>query len=238
MDAMDPTGSDDLAGYYSARAPEYDEIYRRPERQADLEALRQRLRAAVAGRDVLEVACGTGFWTAVIAPSARSVLAVDISAEVLELAHRRTYPPGRVTFLQADAFGLAGLQGRFDAACAGFWWSHLPRQSLPAFLAGLQTRLDPGARCVFFDNRYVEGSSTPIAGRDDEGNTYQIRKLVDGTSHRIMKNFPARAELERAMPPAARQRDIAEWTYFWWLAYELPSPEGDAVARQQPGSQP
>jgi hypothetical protein len=56
MNAMEPTGAGELAGYYSARAREYDEIYRRPVRQADLEALRQQLGEAVAGRDVLELA--------------------------------------------------------------------------------------------------------------------------------------------------------------------------------------
>ena len=37
---------------------------------------------------------------------------------------------------------------------------------------------------VFIDNRYVEGSSTPISARDDEGDTYQDRTLEDGARFR------------------------------------------------------
>ena len=46
------------------------------------------------------------------------------------------------------------------------------------------------------DNRYVEGSSTPVTERDADGNGYQLRKLADGSTHRVLKNFPTEAELE------------------------------------------
>jgi hypothetical protein len=45
------------------------------------------------------------------------------------------------------------------------------------------------------DNRYVEGSSTPVTERDAEGNGYQSRKLADGSTHLVLKNFPTEAEL-------------------------------------------
>ena len=37
------------------------------------------------------------------------------------------------------------------------------------------------------DNRYVEGSSTPIIRRDRFGNTYQERVLRDGTRHEVLR---------------------------------------------------
>ena len=45
---------------------------------------------------------------------------------------------------------------------AGFWWSHVPRQLLTPWLQSLQERLPSGARIVFIDNRYVQGSNHAI----------------------------------------------------------------------------
>ena len=52
---------------------------------------------------------------------------------------------------------------------------------------------------MLLDNLFVAGSSTPISERDDDGNTYQTRKLRDGTTHRVLKNFPTESEL-RSIP--------------------------------------
>ena len=39
---------------------------------------------------------------------------------------------------EADAYALPESLGRFNAAFAGFWWSHVPRQRLAEFLASLR----------------------------------------------------------------------------------------------------
>ena len=80
-------GTDEnLIRYYSARAPEYEEIYERPERQRDLVRLRRILTDLTSCERVLELACGTGFWTRVMARSASAVHAVDASYESVEIA--------------------------------------------------------------------------------------------------------------------------------------------------------
>src|SRR5947208_17051087 len=177
MNAMKPARN--LPDYYARRAGEYEKIFAKPERQPDLACLRTLLPGVVAGRDVLEVACGTGYWTPLISGSARSVLATDIKEEVLEIARHKSYPKHNVTFQVADAYTLANLTGPFSAGFAGFWWSHIPKQRLSHFLDCFHTKLCPGALVVFLDNNYVEGSSTPIAGRESDGNTFQKRKLKD-----------------------------------------------------------
>lgn len=53
--------STDLKKYYARRAGEYEQIYQKPERQPDIAATMNLLRQLLAERDVLEVACGTGF---------------------------------------------------------------------------------------------------------------------------------------------------------------------------------
>src|ERR1044071_689229 len=88
--------------YYAARAPEYDRIYQKPERQADLGALRRWVPAKFVGARVLEIACGTGYWTQFIAPVARSVTALDAAPETLEIAKGRV-AASSVEFVVGDA---------------------------------------------------------------------------------------------------------------------------------------
>ena len=54
-----------MQNYYNRRAAEYEQIYRRddPARQAELSSLTLAMQQTLAGRRVLELACGTGFWT-------------------------------------------------------------------------------------------------------------------------------------------------------------------------------
>ena len=85
----------------------------------------------------------------------------------------------------------------YDAAFAGFWWSHVLKRDLPRFLEGLHRVLAPGAQVVFLDNRYVEGSSTPVSRVDANGDSWQTRKLADGSTHEVLKNFPSGDELRR-----------------------------------------
>jgi SAM-dependent methyltransferase len=212
---------DSLIDYYSRRAAAYERIYRKPERQTDLVRLRERLRSLLTGRRVLELACGTGYWTAAIADLAVSVLATDASDAVLEIARSRTLDADRVNFARADAWRANEIRGDFDAGFAAFWWSHVPKQQLSSFLSAFHVALRPAARLVFVDNRFVEGSSTAISRSDDANNTYQVRQLEDGTTHEVLKNFPSRAELLALIEPNAREVELHEFDYFWCLSYKL-----------------
>jgi demethylmenaquinone methyltransferase/2-methoxy-6-polyprenyl-1,4-benzoquinol methylase len=77
---------------------------------------------------------------------------------------------------------------------------------------------------VLLDNRFVQGSSTPIAERDAEGNTYQLRRLEDGSTYRVLKNFPAEHELHQAVKGVASEVRYHEWQYFWALEYVVAAP--------------
>jgi demethylmenaquinone methyltransferase/2-methoxy-6-polyprenyl-1,4-benzoquinol methylase len=89
------------------------------------------------------------------------------------------------------------------------------------FLAGLHGALAHWARIVFLDNRYVEGSSTPVSRTDADGNTYQSRTLSDGSQHEVLKNFPTADELRAAVEPHAREVRVNVLDYYWWLDYTL-----------------
>lgn len=210
-----------MLDYYQRRADEYDAIYRKPERQADLRHIEQWLPSEFTGRDVLEIACGTGYWTRFIAATARSVHATDLAAAPLAIARQRV-PGTNVSFALRDAHDPTPVAPPVDAAFAGFWWSHVPRQSLPAFLAALHGALQPGARVVFLDNRFVAGSSTPLSCTDANGDTWQQRRLADGSGHRVMKNFPDEDEVRRCLAGRAGAVTYHRWEHYWAVAYDLP----------------
>src|SRR6185436_2754886 len=83
---------DRMQRYYADRAPEYDSIYAKPERQADLRAIEAWLAATLRGCTVLEIACGTGHWTQFIAPVAAGVVALDAAPETIRIAESRVPP--------------------------------------------------------------------------------------------------------------------------------------------------
>ncbi len=210
-----------MIDYYARRAAEYERVYAKPERRDDLNVLREQCRELFAGRDLLEISCGTGYWTECFATSARSILATDINPETLAIAKAKPWHLGQVEFAVADSFVLPDFSRRFDAGFAGFWWSHVPRERLHDFITGFHSKLIPSATVAFIDNRYVEGSSTPLHRRDGEGNTYQIRELADGSQHEVMKNFPAEAEIRAALGSIATEVQVVEFEYFWMAVYSL-----------------
>ena len=151
-----------IESYYAKRAYEYEAVYAKPERQADLAALRGLVPGYFKGCKVLEVACGTGYWTQVVAAQAASVWAADVNQSMLDIARSKHFARRNVEFVIDDAYTLNACPGGFSAALAAFWWSHLPRQRTAEFLQALHDKLLPGARVMILDNRYVAGSSTPI----------------------------------------------------------------------------
>ena len=222
-----------MAAYYMQRAAYYERVYHKPERQGDLRAMEAWIAEPFAGRRVLEIACGSGWWTPHAALRAKDWLATDLSPETLAVAREKAMPRC-VRYAIADAYSLAGLDeggtfdavGRpraasFDAAFAGCWWSHVPLARLPLWLETLHARLEPGARVVFLDNSFVQTSSTPISRRDADGNTYQQRTLDDGSTHEVLKNFPGFDEARAMLGPRARDAEWIEHTHYWILSYTL-----------------
>lgn len=210
-----------LKDYYARRAHEYERIYAKPERQADLAHLKEMIPSLLDGRRVLEIACGTGYWTQFAAHRAESILATDINEEVLALARGKSYPRGNVRFARLDIYSREPAPGSFDAGLAAFWWSHVPRQQLDRFVEAFHRLLEPHARVVCLDNRYVEGSSSPLTRRDAHGNTYQVRMLDDGSRYEVLKNIPDATELAEALGARAAELEFVELEYFWYASYRL-----------------
>ncbi|MEK7438500.1 MAG: class I SAM-dependent methyltransferase [Pseudomonadota bacterium] len=217
------TPDENLPAYYARRANEYERIYAKPERQADLAQLRFDVPALLKDELVLELACGTGYWTPLIAAQAARVLAIDINEEVLQIARSKAYPRGNVRFERGDAYDPPRHAEPASACFAGFWWSHLPQSRVREFLDGLARALRPGARVVLLDNAYVEGSSTPISRTDAEGNSYQRRSLANGESHEVLKNFPQAGQFHALLPEGVHEWRWQAYPYYWLASWRLPA---------------
>ncbi|HET7623923.1 MAG TPA: class I SAM-dependent methyltransferase [Verrucomicrobiae bacterium] len=208
-----------MAGYYAERAREYERIYHKPERQDDLRRLREFVESTFSGADVFEVACGTGYWTEVLARSAKSVFATDINEEVLSIARSKIIGKPRVIFRKEDAYALPILSQKFTGGFSCFWWSHIPKARIRTFLNNFHRLLSPKGTVVFIDNVFVGGNSTPISRKDEHGDTFQIRRLDNGNTHEVLKNFPTESELISAVDGLASDVKIEFLRYYWILSY-------------------
>jgi demethylmenaquinone methyltransferase/2-methoxy-6-polyprenyl-1,4-benzoquinol methylase len=140
---------------------------------------------------------------------------------VLEIARDKRIAPGKATFFRGDAVTLEGAPAGCNAAFAGFWWSHVKKSAVREFVANLAAKVEPGSVVGILDNTFAPGSSTPISRTDSDGNTYQMRTLVNGEPHEVLKNFPTAAELTEAIRPVAREAHLEALTYYWLLVFTL-----------------
>jgi demethylmenaquinone methyltransferase/2-methoxy-6-polyprenyl-1,4-benzoquinol methylase len=185
--------------YYRARAAEYDDWFLRRgqfdrgvEENAkwsrELRALDMALRETKPAGDVLELACGTGWWTKRLLSGAIRLLAVDAAPEMLRLNRQRVRDP-RVEYVQADLFDWQPTD-RFDFVFFAFWLSHVPTDRFEAFWSMVADALKPSGRVFFADNKRVPGAS---ASTDDANG--QVRRLNDGREFRIVKVYYEPEEL-------------------------------------------
>ncbi|HEU4580264.1 MAG TPA: class I SAM-dependent methyltransferase [Polyangiaceae bacterium] len=188
-DRMAPLLAEQLA-YYRAAAPVYESLslpgWGGAEVAAALEAFAPR-------GDILELACGPGMWTELLARHASSVTAVDGAPEMLARARARAGTE-RVRFVEADLFSWRP-ERRYDVVFFGFWLSHVPPDRFAAFWSLIDECLVPGGRVFFAD----DAVRTPEELIEGEASAIVERRLDDGSAYRIVKVPYALAELEQRL---------------------------------------
>jgi 2-polyprenyl-3-methyl-5-hydroxy-6-metoxy-1,4-benzoquinol methylase len=187
--------------YYRARAAEYDdEAYE--SKNDDWKSEMARLVSAFeawpldGASSVVELAAGTGQWTARLARRGARVTAIDASPEMLEINGRRLAAEG----LDADhvvADLLAWTPGRvWDAAVACFWLSHVPDASLAPMLSAMAAAVRPGGS-VFVADKV-------------EGRGHTARVLRDGRSFTVVDRTRSQDVLVSAFAAAGFSVDVEQ----------------------------
>ena len=130
------------ARHFDALAENYD---RREEVRGD--PLGPWLRAALppAGGSAVDLACGAGRHTTVIAERYEHVLAVDLSANMIDLARRRR-PGANIEYRTAD---LLDVEGQFDLVFSSAALHDLPE--LDRALARIRSLVAPHGRAIIAD---------------------------------------------------------------------------------------
>jgi SAM-dependent methyltransferase len=170
--------------YYRNRARDWDQWIRHYMREVegDFDEL---LAAGPLEGDVLELACGTGYWTARLSEIASYVTALDGSDEMLEVLRRRELP--NVTTLRADLFTW-NPPTQWDGVFFAHWLAHVPDDHFDDFWRVVDAALLPGGHVVFVDvtpaERRIEEEIV-----DDEAVPITRRRLKDGRRFDVVKRF-------------------------------------------------
>lgn len=181
------------AAYYRARAGEYDREYTNPELAFRTSLVRELPELG----DVLELACGTGQWTLLLAGRAATLTAVDAAPEMLAIARQRVAGAGHtVEFVRADLFGWRPPR-RYDTVFFAFWLSHVPPARFAEFWELVAVALAPGGRAVFVDDGPAAPGNEHVL--DAQPAPAVRRWLADGSEHRVVKVISEPDELTAAL---------------------------------------
>ncbi len=170
--------ADDVAQEYEAkRFSRGGQLIDRREKEAVLDAI-----GPVDGKSVLEVACGTGRFTVMLADRGADVVGLDISGPMLQQGREKARSAGltgSVEFMRGDAARLPFPDDHFDAVVAMRFF-HLA-DTPAAFLAEMRR---VSKEQVFFDtfNRFSTRSlynwALPMGSR--LYSRWEVDRLLDG----------------------------------------------------------
>jgi SAM-dependent methyltransferase len=170
-----------LKDYYARRAAEYDATSWEAFDDAEREAV-ERFVASLPAGHVLDIGCGTGYLTRLLRGT---VVAVDQSAEMLELA--RTRMPA-ATLVRADMPPLPFVDGVFDLAFSSNVYSHIEAAAQRAEF--MVEALRVARAVVILEQAWRDGRTRE---------SYELRRLLDGSEYRVFKRYLTPDELAREL---------------------------------------
>lgn len=195
--------------YYRRRAAEYDvtSFGVRTGERITVPIVAERL--DVPG-DVLELACGTGMWTAELARHASSLTALDGAPEMLELARKRV-ADSDVTFVLADLFEWEPDR-EYDVVFSAFFISHIPPERFADFWSLVARALRPGGRAVMIDELPARAHLEQV----HDGHL-ATRTLSDGSRHQIIKIFYEPEQLVARLDDLGWTAMVTEIEHGWFV---------------------
>jgi demethylmenaquinone methyltransferase/2-methoxy-6-polyprenyl-1,4-benzoquinol methylase len=236
MDASLQNLLEEQRRYYGARAGEYEDWWHRQGRYdhgaeanrawfADVAQAQGALDRFAPAGEILELACGTGLWTARLAPRAARLTAVDASAEVLALA-REKVAASNVEYVQADLFTWEP-EHEYDVCFFGFWLSHVPSELLDAFLAKVARALAPDGRVFIVDSAGSPRATARDHDPGERGDQISRRRLADGSEYTIVKHWFEAGALQATLEAHGWDASIAATDEFF--VYGSATPRASAA---------
>ena len=198
--------------YWSQRAKEYSALHDASRHQELRDAFRKLLRGFMP-RDkgphgqrrtrALDVGCGSGFMSLILAELGCDVTAVDFSRDMLDEAKRNAARAGAasIEFVQADVQRLAFEEGSFDMAVSRNVLWVLPDAA--AAYAGAFRALRPGGVLVAFDANYGSAFNAAAAAGPRARASHPKARTSCASGNAIVADLP----VTRAKRPAW---DLAE----------------------------
>lgn len=156
------------------------------------------------GKRALDVACGTGELTAMLADQVApgpAVIGLDFCEPMLEVA-RRKYPDHQIEFVLGDAHQLPFEDNRFDAVTIAFGLRNLDQP--PVALAEMVRVLRPGGRLIvleFVPDQYH------ISGR---AIAWFVRHVIPFSAGLIAGDRNAYKYLPKSIQSFLRSNQVAE----------------------------
>jgi SAM-dependent methyltransferase len=222
---------EDQVAYYRARAPEYDERLVElnqymslggtvggptddPHGDREIASALEKLNLRLPVGHVLELACGTGWWTQWLARSAALVTAVDAAPEMLAL-NRERVAQSNVRYEQADLFSWRPHE-QYDLVFFAFWLSHVPEDRFEAFWRLVEEAVAPHGRFFFID----ELRNRPDLQHEEElGGGMVNRRLKDGRTFRAVKIYHDPTELQQRLAGMGWDAVVESCGSYFYVGY-------------------
>ena len=222
-----------MADAYAPIAEKYQQAKLHPWRQHIEEFTLSQLFGDVAGKTVLDLACGAGYYTRRLKQrGAARVVGVDLSPQMIALARaEETHHPLGIAYITQDAANYEPAQP-FDLVVAAYLlnYARTPEQLL-ALARTVAHSLQPGGRFVAVNNHLDQDLATfsstakyglvkQLNGELQEGAAITFTLLTEGQPIHFDNYYLSRQTYERVL----RSAGLSE---IRWHAPRL-SPQGEA----------
>jgi SAM-dependent methyltransferase len=176
-------------------------------------------------REALDIGCGKGAFSRLLAGRADHITAVDLSPEMIRLAKERSTQFSNIDFQTADILTWPWPDSRYDCIASIATLHHLP---LETFLERCPVALRPGGTLLVLDLYKAASVADYLAGAlalpasaifrvMDAGRLRDSRAIRDAwAEHGLHEHYPTLAEIRgicrRILPGAVIRRHLM-WRY-------------------------
>jgi SAM-dependent methyltransferase len=210
------TGAGRVASLYNSMSDTYDNIEGEPFYDNQYRAYRRsldRYLSLFAG-DVLDLGCGTGIFSAMLAPRCRRVVGVDIAVGLIEKARLKCRDFTNTEFYEASATSLPFGCGEFDAVVSfGEPLSHIEEYATAFAEAGRVLR--PGGVFLFsvlnkWCLRLVYSPSELLHAVGNAGGYWRVWRCEDDAGHATALGLRAFTSVEVRAAVGANSFDLVD----------------------------